>query len=132
MDPIADFLSQIINAYSVDKEKVETSWSKFKERLARLLKAQGYLGAIKTSKDGKGKKRIILTLKYTSAGRPVLNKIKRVSTPGRRFYVSTNNMPRSLIGTGRAIIISTPKGLMTVKQAKKKNLGGEVICQIVS
>ncbi len=129
MDTIGDFLSQIRNAYLVGKKKVEIPWSKAREALAKLLVTEGYLGRFKVEKIDKVKRKMILDLKYDQKMCPVITGIKRISKPGRRFYTVANKIPWLLEGVG-ITIISTSEGLMSDKKARKKNLGGEVICQI--
>ncbi|MBU2592062.1 MAG: 30S ribosomal protein S8 [Patescibacteria group bacterium] len=131
MDSAADFLSQINNAYRVGKKEMVTSWSNFREILANLMKSKGYFEEVSVVKGDNERKRIELILKYGPGGRPSLTKIKRVSKPGRRFYVSADEIPWPPGGLGDTIV-STPLGLMVGKEARKKNLGGEVICQIFS
>ena len=129
MDIVGNFLSQINNAYLAGKEKVKTPWSKFREALAKIILKEGYLGKVETEKVDKVKKNLVLTLKYTSDQQPIVTKIKRVSTPGRRVYLSADKLPFTFGGAG-STIISTSTGLTTAKKAKAKNIGGEVICQI--
>lgn len=127
MDPIADFLSQINNAYLVKKKETETSWSKAREALAKLLVSQNYLEKFEIKGKRPVEKKLVLILKYFQK-KPALKKIKRISKPGRKFYVSGDKIPWPL--GGGITIISTSRGLMIGKEARKKNLGGEVICQI--
>ncbi len=129
MDTIGNILSQIYNAYIANHQEVETDWSKFREALVNLLVKEGYLKGVKVKKVDKVKKKMIIALQYDSKDRPIVTKIKRVSKPGRRVYATANKIPITLGGTGTTIL-STSQGLMIGKEARKKNLGGEVICQI--
>lgn len=127
MDPIADFLSQIKNAQITGKETVKTSVSKLKLSLAKILVKAGYLESIE--KKGRGFRRfLVVKLKYKDA-QPVITNLKRVSKLGQRFYIKHKDIRPVRDGYGLSII-STPKGLMTNKQAKKQCLGGEVICEV--
>ena len=136
-DPIADFCTSIRNGYMAGKLKVQIPYSKLKEEMAKVLNEQGYLKEFKVQGSSlpageaglKAKRNIIIELKYDQKGKPVLTKIERVSKPGLRVYKGSKKIPRVLSGLGIAIV-STPKGLLTGKQAKKKNLGGEIICQV--
>ncbi len=127
-DPIADMLTRIKNAYLAGKRTVEIDSSKTLKAIAKIILKEGYLKSIEEEKIKKGFKKLKLTLKYKSH-RPSLTKIKRISKPGVRIYVKVNKIPRVREGIG-VTIVSTPKGLMTDKEAKKANLGGEIICQI--
>ena len=129
MDTVANFLSQIRNAYLANHQQVETDWSKLREALAKLLVKQGYLKGVKTKKIDKTKKSLIVDLRYDKQQRPMVTKIKRVSKPGRRVYTTVDKIPVTLGGVG-ITVLSTSQGLMTGEEAKKENLGGEIICQI--
>ena len=129
-DPIADFCTRIRNGYMAGKFEVQIPYSKLKEEMAKVLKEQGYLEKVKSEKlKVKNQNKLIIGLKYDQKGKPVLTKIEKVSKPGLRIYKGSQNIPRVLSGLGIAIV-STPKGLLTGKQAKKQNLGGEIICQV--
>ena len=123
MDPVADALIRIKNGYQVGKATVTVRFSKLILKLAKLLEKEGYLSEVK-QKDME----IIVTLKYHSRV-PVLTDIKRVSKPSLRVYKGVKDLPRVLNGLGIAII-STPKGLMTDKEARKLKVGGEVLALI--
>jgi small subunit ribosomal protein S8 len=126
-DPIADLCTRIRNAYQVHQRSVSIPYSKIKEGIAEILVAEKYLEEKKI--EGKGKeKKIILTLRYKGK-EPVLMGIKRISRPGRRVYSRADKIPSVLSGLG-IIIVSTPQGLMTNRQASKENLGGEIICSV--
>ncbi|MCR4305500.1 MAG: 30S ribosomal protein S8 [Candidatus Daviesbacteria bacterium] len=123
MDPIGDALIRIKNGYSVDKVSVDLKFSKLIWKLTKLLQEEGYLSEVK-QKD----REIIVTLKY-DARVPVLTDVKRVSKPSLRVYKGFKDLPRVLNGLGIAVI-STPKGLMTDKQARKLKVGGEVLALV--
>ena len=123
-DPIADMLTRIRNANSATHEKVDIPHSKIKERIAEILKEEGFISNYKVITDGNNKN-IRVYLKY--AGRDkVIKGIKRISKPGRRVYSSVEDMPRVLSGLGVAIV-STSKGVVTDKVARRENMGGEVL-----
>lgn len=130
-DPIADMLTRIRNAQAVNKTEVLLPFSKLKFNLANLMVAEGLL--ISADKISIGKKnnfyQLKLVLKYNRSGKPVMTSIKKVSKPGLRIYVNHHNLPYVLNDLGIAII-STSKGLMTNKQARKDKIGGEIICEI--
>lgn len=133
VDPISDMLTQIRNAQAVEKGTVTLSYSKLKANLAKILKKEGLIKEVAEAKVKKGKgalrhRFIEISLKYTD-GKPAINELKRVSKPGQRIYVSYHRLPRVLNDLGIAVI-STSQGLMTNKEARKKKLGGEVICEI--
>ena len=133
VDPISDMLTQIRNAQAVKKKTVTLSYSKLKMALAKVLKQEAYLKEIETIKEKANKSKlrqkfIKLHLSYTNDD-PAIKGLKRVSKSGQRIYVSYRRIPSVLDGLGIAII-STPQGLMTGIEAKKKRLGGEVICEI--
>ena len=129
-DPIADFLVRIKNGYLADKKMVIAPYSKVKENLGKILVRQGFIKTIETEFSVKNKKfkNLKVGLKYKDK-KPVLTEVKRVSKPGARVYVKKEKIPRILGGFG-TVIISTPQGLMTGQEAKKKELGGEVICKM--
>ncbi|ABB14423.1 MULTISPECIES: 30S ribosomal protein S8 [Carboxydothermus] len=127
-DPIADFLTRIRNANMVYHEKVEVPSSKVKRAIAEILKEEGFIKDYEYIEDGKqGILRIFL--KYGPNKERVISGLKRISKPGLRVYAKKDELPRVLGGLGIAII-STPKGIMTDKKARKEGLGGEVICYI--
>jgi len=128
-DPIADFLTRIRNASAVGHKTVEIPASKMKLELARILHEKGYILAYKVV-EGTPSNSIKIALKYhPETKRPAIKKLQRVSTPGLRQYTDVDNMPRVLNGLGIAVI-STSKGIMTDKEAKVQNVGGEVICYV--
>lgn len=126
--PIADFLIQIKNGYLARKNKIILPHSRMKEALADLLKKEGYLKKVEVKKVTEAKKNLELELVYQNK-QPKLKEVKIVSKPGRRYYIKKGEIPRVLGGLGIAII-STPMGLTTGNEAKKRGLGGELICKI--
>jgi small subunit ribosomal protein S8 len=127
-DPIADMLTRIRNGLMVYKESVEVPASKFKEQIAQLLVREGYLkGLERIEVDGKPFLRLIL--KYGPRREKVIQHIRRVSRPGRRVYVSAENVPVVRRGLGTAII-STSKGVLVDREARRLGVGGEVICEV--
>ena len=127
-DPIADMLTRIRNALMVNKEVVEVPSSKMKKAIADIMLAEGYVSDVKLVEDGLSGK-LAITLKYYGKKQPVINGLKRVSKPGLRTYAGVENMPKVMDGLGIAIL-STNRGVMTDKQAKAENVGGEVLCYI--
>lgn len=128
MDTIADMLTRIRNAQAVKKTEVVLPYSKFKHSLATVLVNEGWINSVAVKDEGV-LKHLLLQLKYNSDGNPMISGITRVSKPGQRIYSKTAEIPRALGGSGTTII-STSKGLMTDKLARKAKIGGEVICQI--
>ncbi len=127
-DPIADMLTRIRNALMVNKEVVEVPSSKMKKAIADIMLSEGYVSDVKLVEDGLSGK-LVITLKYDGKRQPVINGLQRVSKPGLRTYAGVENMPKVMDGLGVAIL-STNKGVMTDKQAKAANVGGEVLCYI--
>ncbi|MGO9445506.1 MAG: 30S ribosomal protein S8 [Thiobacillaceae bacterium] len=125
-DPIADMLTRIRNAQGVQKAAVTIPSSKVKVAIAQVLKDEGYIDGFAVRGDAKPE--LELQLKYY-AGRPVIEKIERVSRPGLRIYRGTNDLPRVMNGLGVAIV-STPKGVMTDRKARAHGVGGEVLCVV--
>ncbi|AFZ68500.1 30S ribosomal protein S8 [Deinococcus peraridilitoris] len=127
-DPIADMLTRIRNATRVHKENVDVPASKFKEELAKLLVREGYIASVERVRDEGTKFDVLrLGLKYGNKREQVIKHIERISRPGRRAYVSHENLPRIHKGLGLAVV-STSKGLMADREARKAGIGGEVIC----
>lgn len=127
-DPIADMLTRIRNAIMVNKDTVEIPSSNMKKAIADIMLAEGFVSDVKLVEDGYNGK-LVVTLKYAGKGRSVINGLKRVSKPGLRAYAGVEDMPKVLNGLGVAVL-STNKGIMTDKQAKAANVGGEVLCYI--
>jgi small subunit ribosomal protein S8 len=126
-DPIADMLTRIRNAQSVDKAVVSMPSSKIKVAIAQVLKDEGYIDgfAVRTEE---GKNQLEIALKYY-AGRPVIERIERVSRPGLRVYRGREAIPAVMNGLGVAIV-TTPKGVMTDRKARQTGVGGEVLCYV--
>ncbi|OGL44173.1 MAG: 30S ribosomal protein S8 [Candidatus Schekmanbacteria bacterium RBG_16_38_11] len=127
-DPIADMLNRIRNALKAGHEKVDVGASNLKFEIAKILEEEGFIKKYKLLRDRK-QGVIRITLKYDEEGQPVIAGLKRVSTPGRRYYVSKDNIPKVLNGLGIAIL-TTSKGIMTDKRCSADGVGGEVICEI--
>ncbi|MDD5557564.1 MAG: 30S ribosomal protein S8 [bacterium] len=127
-DPIADMLTRIRNANRARKESVDIPASKLKLAITRVLKSEGYIDDFKVVEmEPRGFVRIFL--KYARGGEPVLRGLRRVSSPGRRTYVGVGRIPRPYRGLGVALL-STPRGIMTDRQARAERAGGEVICWV--
>jgi len=126
-DTIADMLTRIRNAAAVKKPEVVLPFSKVKFNIAKILEQENYVGAVTKIKEGSFDV-LRIQLKYTDGGSAIRH-IRRISKPGQRIYVSGKELPRILSGYGTAII-STSHGVMTNKEAAKKNVGGEFICEI--
>jgi small subunit ribosomal protein S8 len=126
-DPIADLLTRIRNAQMVAKTTVSVSASKVKVAIAQVLKDEGYIDGFKVVQDG-GKSELEIALKYY-AGRPVIERIERVSRPGLRVYKGSNAIPQVKNGLGVAIV-TTPRGVMTDRKARAAGVGGEVLCYV--
>jgi len=124
-DPIADLLTRIRNAQMVAKSTVVVPSSKVKVAIAQVLKDEGYIDGFQVKADGK-KSELEITLKYY-AGRPVIERIERVSRPGLRVYKGCEKLPQVMNGLGVAIV-TTPKGVMTDRKARAAGVGGEVLC----
>jgi small subunit ribosomal protein S8 len=124
-DPIADMLTRIRNAQLAQKNSVAMPASKLKAAIAAVLKDEGYIDDFAV-RDTEGKSQLDIALKYY-AGRPVIERIERISRPGLRVYKGSGDLPRVMNGLGIAIV-STPKGVMTDRRARATNVGGEVLC----
>ena len=127
-DPISDMLTRIRNAMAVDKRFVDIPVSNMKKRISFVLKQESYIEDFVFIKDGINTK-IRIFLKYDIKGNAVITAIERVSKPGRRVYVNQNQLPRVLDGLGISIL-STSKGVLSNKVAKRFGVGGEVICNV--
>ena len=126
-DPIADMLTRIRNAQMVEKASVSMPASKVKAAIAQVLKDEGYIDGFKV-KSADGKQELEIALKYY-AGRPVIERIERVSRPGLRVYRGRNAIPQVQNGLGVAIV-TTPQGVMTDRKARATGVGGEVLCYV--
>jgi len=127
-DPIANMLTKIRNAVRINREQVSIKASNICENIAAVLKKEGYVKDFDRIDDGiQGTIRI--TLKYDQDGRSVISEIKRISKPGRRIYLSVDKLPRVLGGMGVAIV-STSKGVMSDRNCREANVGGEILCMV--
>lgn len=127
-DPIADFLTQIRNASTARKDKIRIPRSKLKVKLASILESEGFIKSYSEHDEGP-QGAIEIQLKYDNVGSPVITGIRRVSKPGLRVYVAKDKIPKILNGLGIAIL-TTSQGLMTDKDARSHNVGGELICSV--
>lgn len=127
-DPVADMLTRIRNASMVRHRRVTMPNSKLKEAIARILVQEGFISGYKVT-DEKPQGKLILGLKYTGKGDPVITNMERVSKPGRRIYVGYREIPWVRAGLG-INIVSTPKGVMTGRQARNEQVGGEIVCNV--
>jgi len=127
-DPIADMLTRLRNALSARHPKVDIPASNLKVELARILKEEGYINTYRVA-DEDGKRVIKLYLKYQSDSSPVISRIERVSKPGRRVYTGSKEVPAVIGGMG-INVLTTPKGVMTGKKARKEGVGGEILCNV--
>jgi small subunit ribosomal protein S8 len=123
-DPIADLLTRIRNGNMASKPYIDAPLSKIKAEIAKILKAEGYVNGYTTSE-----RTLRIYLKYTDEGERAITEIKRISKPGCRVYSSKENLPKVLNGLGIAII-STSKGVLTDREARQANMGGEVLCTV--
>jgi small subunit ribosomal protein S8 len=127
-DPVSDMLTRIRNAITARHPKVDVPGSRLKMEIARILKEEGFIANFKVAEEG-AQKIIKIYLKYTPANLPVISKIERISRPGCRVYVGRDDIPRVLGGMG-INILTTPRGVMTGRDARKEGVGGEVLCQV--
>jgi small subunit ribosomal protein S8 len=125
-DPISDMLTRIRNAAVVGKTETRIPFSKVKLAVAKTLANNGYVEAVEKTNVGHGELRVVLKYEH---GAPAITKIKRVSRPGKRVYASYGDLPRVLSDSGIAIV-STSQGIMTNKDARRRKLGGEVLCEV--
>ena len=126
-DPIADLLTRIRNGQAAGKPEVRAQSSRVKEAIVRVLKDEGYVADYVVSKDG-GRSTLVVALKY-HAGKPVIERLERVSRPGLRAYRGKDALPKVLGGLGVAIV-STPQGVMSDREARRAGQGGEVLCVV--
>jgi small subunit ribosomal protein S8 len=127
-DPVADFLTRIRNGIKARHQKIDVPASKLKLEIARILKEEGFIANYKPTEE-EGKKVIRVYLKYSPDNSGAISSVVRISRPGCRVYVSKTEIPRILGGLG-INILTTPKGVMTGKQARKEGVGGEVLCEV--
>lgn len=128
-DPVADFLTRVRNGLKAQHKFVDVSWSKMKESIASILMKEGLIQNFVVKKDTESRGTIRIFLKYSSGRRPVISGLKKVSKPGLRKYVSHQDIPSFYGGLGLPII-STSKGVMSGQEAKKNQVGGELICLV--
>jgi len=127
-DPISDMLTRIRNANMAEHDTVQIPHSKMKTEIARILKEEGYIKEYTTEKID-GKATLVLFLKYMDDQKPVIQGLRRISKPSRRHYVGADDVPRVLGGIGTAIL-STSSGILCGSDARRKRIGGEVLCYI--
>ena len=127
-DPIADYLTRIRNGIMAGHDAVVVPASSMKERLSAILKQEGYIHGYK-SVEHEGREYIVVSLKYVKDGESVIHGLKRISSPGLRVYVGAGENPEVHSGLGIAIL-TTPKGLLTGKDARKQNVGGEILAHV--
>jgi len=127
-DPISDFLSRIRNGLLAKKGHVDCPHSKLKLRIAEILKEEGYIDGV-TDVEDKVQGRISMTLRYANDAVPAITGLKRISKPGQRKYVGARDLPKVRNGLGIAIV-STSRGVMTDRSARKLGVGGEVLCEV--
>jgi small subunit ribosomal protein S8 len=127
-DPVADMLTRIRNASTAHHEAVDIPASRLKRNIAQILKEQGFIRDFENPKDAKYPT-LRVHLRYTGKREPVITGLKRVSRPGQRIYRKATEMPRVIGGMGVAIV-STPRGVMTEREARRQNVGGEVLCYV--
>ena len=127
-DPVADFLARVRNALRSRHQKVDVPASKLKLEIARILKEEGYISNYKTTEE-EGKKVLRIYLKYGPNNEATMSRLERVSKPGCRVYVGRSEIPRVLGGMG-INILTTPRGVMTGREARKAGVGGEILCEI--
>jgi small subunit ribosomal protein S8 len=127
-DPVADFLTRVRNSIHARQQKFDVPASKLKLEIARILKEEGFIANYKASEE-EGRKILRVYLKYGNGNEAVISNLKRVSRPGCRVYVGHNEIPRVLGGLG-INILTTPKGVMTGRQARKEGVGGEILCEV--
>jgi small subunit ribosomal protein S8 len=128
-DPIADFLTRIRNAAAAKHQRVDVPASRLKTEIARILKEEGYISTFKMVEENKTKKVLRVFLKYTPDRRSVITGIKRISKPGARRYLGHLDI-RPVVGGLGINILTTPKGLMSGRNARKSKLGGEILCEV--
>ncbi|HZR33272.1 MAG TPA: 30S ribosomal protein S8 [Terriglobales bacterium] len=127
-DPVADFLTRVRNALRARHQKVDVPASKLKLEIARILKEEGYISNFKPVEE-EGKKVLRIYLKYSNANEAAITNVERVSKPGCRVYVGRTEIPRVLGGMG-INILTTPRGVMTGRQARREGVGGEILCEV--
>ena len=127
-DPIADMLTRIRNAGLARHDRTEVPASRLKEAVAHILKSEGFIADVRPS-EGDGVKKLTIVLKYGRDRQSAIDGVRRVSRPGRRVYVRHDHIPRVLSGLGISIL-STSRGLMSDREARRQKIGGELICEV--
>jgi small subunit ribosomal protein S8 len=127
-DPVSDMLTRLRNAALARHERVDMPHSNLKERIAHVLKAEGYVDDVRTS-EGQGPKVLTVILRYGRERQSAIDGVRRVSKPGRRVYVPFDRIPRVRSGMGVSIL-STSRGVMTDREARKQRVGGELLCEV--
>jgi small subunit ribosomal protein S8 len=127
-DPIADMLTRIRNAQMAEKTQVSMPGSKIRTAIARILQQEGFIAGFEETEEAGGKKQLHIELRYFE-GRPVIQEIQRVSRPGRRRYAKAGEIPKVLNGLG-LMVVTTSKGVMSDRQARQENVGGELLCTV--
>lgn len=127
-DPIADLLTRIRNACKAEHHHVQIRWSKLKEAIVKILVEEGFVSSYRLQKDGE-KADLVIILKYSANRQPVVRGIRRMSKPGKRTYVTQGEIPRVLRGMGIAVL-STSQGVMSGNEARKRGIGGELLCKV--
>jgi small subunit ribosomal protein S8 len=127
-DPIADMLSRIRNAIMVNKSEIHLPHSKVKETIAKILADSGFVDSVSVAKDAAERKELVININPEGSS-STITEISRLSTPGRRMYVKSKEIPSVKRGRG-IVVVSTSQGIMTGEQAKTKKLGGELICKV--
>jgi len=127
-DPVADLLTRVRNAIRAKQQKVDVPASKLKLEIARILKEEGYISNFKATEEN-GQKLLRVYLKYGNGNEAAISNINRISKPGCRVYVGRTEIPRVLGGMG-INILTTPKGVMTGREARKSGVGGEILCEV--
>jgi len=128
-DPIADLLTRVRNGAYGRKDYIDCPWSVIKERLARVMVAEGFLRDVSLVEVGPRKKDLRVWLRYDAAHKPVITGIRRISRPSQRIYVGAEEMPRVRGGLGISIV-STPLGVLVDREAARRKVGGEVLCSV--
>ena len=127
-DPIADMLTRIRNAGLARHDRTEVPASRLKEAVAKILKSEGFIADVRPS-EGDGDKKLTIVLKYGRDRQSAIDGVKRISRPGRRIYVRHDRIPRVFSGLGISIL-STSRGLMSDREARRQKIGGELICEV--
>lgn len=127
-DPIADMLTRVRNAVQAHHPSVDVPFSKMKLAITKIMEQEGYIGGFDIGEQG-NRKHLRLRLKYDAERRPVVNGVRRVSRPGLRVYAGMDDIPRILGGIG-TVVVSTNRGIMTGREARRRHLGGELLAEI--